>query len=215
MNQRDGRRAWKLSRGLVWISVIRVRHFTITPLYREPVSQIGRERVYPEVMSTFGADLRNATGQNMKWLVLVAIIVVSARAQAPDPQVLHIGALRGDQQRKALRAVLIAPITHAGFYDTVFYCEAELRDSLRRLVSDRKTGIEAAYFLSLVADANDLRAIIRKPPRSKLISDRWAYRIASSLLEAKEEEDWKFLRDCLMGKYHARGQLPGQCRHLS
>lgn len=137
----------------------------------------------------------------MKSVALTAIIVVSAWGQAHDPQVLRIAALGGNEQVKALRSALIGPITHAELYDTVFYCEERLRGSLRRLVSDRKAGIQAAYLLSLIADPEDLRAIIRRPPRPKLVTDRWAYRVACSLLDASNEEDWNFLRDCLMGKY--------------
>lgn len=133
---------------------------------------------------------------------MAAIIVALAKAQVHDPQVLRIAALPGDQQLKALRSTLIDPIADPAFYDTVFYCEAELRGSLRRLVSDRKTGVQAVRLLSLIADTNDLRAIIRNPPRARVFSDQlWAYHVASSLLDAKEEEDWNFLRDCLMGKY--------------
>ncbi len=131
---------------------------------------------------------------------MAGIGVAFMQAQDRDPEVLRIAGLSGKEQTKALRSALLSRSRGKAFGDTLFYSQEQLRGSLRRLVSDRKAGTEAAYYLCLIADHNDLRAIIRRPPRARTLTDFWAYQVASSVMEAGEEEEWNFLWDCLMGK---------------
>jgi hypothetical protein len=125
--------------------------------------------------------------------------------QVHDPSVLHVAELQGKAQQKALRLLLTHPPSNdwSTLYDSVFYYEVHLRASLRTLIQDPRVGTEAVEILTRIGEPEDLRFIIQHPPPSKhqLVSNRWAYGVACSLLDATTEEEWSFLRNSALGKY--------------
>lgn len=124
--------------------------------------------------------------------------------QTRDPDVLRIAGLQGAAQQKELRQLLLhLPRNAYRVHESVFYHEAQLRSAPRALVQDVKVGTQAAQFLSLIGEPDDLRFIVQHPPPSKhqAFPNRWAYGVASSLLDPTMEEDWVFLRDSALNKY--------------
>lgn len=77
---------------------------------------------------------------------------------------------------------------------------------MRSLVADSRVGQDAAYLLALIGVPEDLRFIIQSPPPStgKPLNHRWAYGVACSLLDPNTEEEWRFLRKCVLNEYEDR-----------
>jgi hypothetical protein len=128
----------------------------------------------------------------------------NAIVESHDPDLLRVSSLQGKAQRKELRHLLTHfPNNQYRFYESAFYYGDQLRPALRVLVGDPKVGGMAVDFLARLAEPEDLRFIIRNPPRPRhpLVSDRWAYKVACSLLDPRTEEEWSFLRSCTLNRY--------------
>ncbi len=142
-------------------------------------------------------------------LSLVILLAGSANAQdravqTQDPDVLRISRLQGKAQQKELRLILLHPLSDEDrFYESVFYHGVQLRSALRALLHDPTVGMEAANFLTLIGEPDDLRFIIQHPPSSKgeAFPHRWAYGVACSFLEPTADEDWAFLRNSALNRY--------------
>jgi hypothetical protein len=129
--------------------------------------------------------------------------------------VLEVAGLSGDAQVQAMRNLLRhPPYNYDSFVDSVFFHEAQLRSSLRRLVPDRKSGQEAARLLALIAEPEDLRAIFRRPPNVKWIFEQWPYYVATAMLDASTDEDWTFLQRCVLGGYTTPWAVSGAIQTL-
>lgn len=91
-------------------------------------------------------------------------------------------------------------------WDSVFYFEERTRPLLRRFLRDGRLFKAAAEALALIGDPDDLRLIIRIAPRPRPdpFENRWAYQVASALLEPRSEKDWAFLRACAVDEYDDR-----------
>jgi hypothetical protein len=152
---------------------------------------------------------------NRKHRLLMAIFVATVSLVIPfaglagaqndlDPAVQRIAGRKGKVQQRELRRLLIHPgDDDHSFYESIFYHEAHLRPALLALVHDPKVGAEAANFLTLIGQPDDVRFIIHHPPPSKgqAFPHRWAYGVACSLLDPTLEEDWTFLRYSAVNKY--------------
>ena len=136
------------------------------------------------------------------------LLIGSAQAQqcpslvAEDPAFARVIALTGKAQRNELRR-LMATDNQRGFINSVFYYGERLRPALLSLVADRDHAGYAVELLALIGEPEDLRRIIKSPPRAgrDALSFRWAYQVASSLLDPSSEEDWSFLRRCALHEY--------------
>jgi hypothetical protein len=129
--------------------------------------------------------------------------------------VARITTLRGDAQRDALRTLLHhPPNNYDSFCNSVFFHEAQLRPTLRQLVSDRVVGEQAVYLLALIADPEDLRAVFHRPPKAKRGFKQWAYYVATALLDARTDEDWAFLERCALQKYDDPWSVRGAIQTL-
>jgi len=124
-----------------------------------------------------------------------------------DPDGTRIAGLHSTAQQKALRLWLLhPPEDEANFLETIFYHEAQLRPALRALVRDQKVGNLVVEFLSLIGEPPDLGYLIEHPPyyKREAFPDRWAYGVASSLLDAGTDKEWSFLRQCALNKFDDR-----------
>jgi hypothetical protein len=135
----------------------------------------------------------------------VCCLVLALAVQGED--VRRIAELKGEPQRKALRAILaddafMEDVKNRG---AVFQYEDRLRPALRALVSDLGAGDRARTFLAQIGVAEDLRFIISaRSVESRPLPNRWAYRVACALLEPDSEEEWSFLRKCALNEYDDR-----------
>ena len=104
--------------------------------------------------------------------------------------------------------------TMTPFANFVFFHEAQLRPALRELVSDPIVGAHAVYLLGLVADEGDLRLIIRQPPKLRRGFNQWAYYVATALLNSRTEEEWAFLKRCVLQKFQDPWSVRGAIQTL-
>jgi hypothetical protein len=108
-----------------------------------------------------------------------------------------------------LRALLVNDrhdFTVLGGWYSIFYYEDKLRLSIRAFLRDPETRENARKVLAFIGDPNDLRLVLRQsPPAGKdPFSNRWAYDVASALLEPSTELEWAFLRACALNDYQDR-----------
>jgi hypothetical protein len=118
--------------------------------------------------------------------------------------------LREKAQRNAMKRLLAGrfePDYKHGENESLsklaFDYEHGLRPPLRSLVSDSQVGVEAARLLAFIGDPEDLRLVIRRAPEPKkeLFEDRWAYDVASALLEPATDREWAFLKKCAANEF--------------
>jgi hypothetical protein len=141
---------------------------------------------------------------NLVFLLGGSVHAQNAVVESHDPDLLRVSSLQGKAQRKELQHLFThLPNNEGRFYESVFYYGDQLRPALRALVGNPKVGGMAVDFLALVGEPEDLRFIIRNPPRPRhpLLADRWAYKVACSLLDPRTEEEWSFLRSCTINRY--------------
>jgi hypothetical protein len=98
----------------------------------------------------------------------------------------------------------------------IFYYEAQLRPSIRSLLSDTKTRAGAQEMLALIGDSEDVRLLIdlAPAPRRRPLSDHWAYWVVTALLTPRSEPEWTFLRNCALGFYGDRWVPTGAIQTL-
>jgi hypothetical protein len=119
--------------------------------------------------------------------------------------VRRIAGLEGETQINQVRELLVGHFEHSGWRldELVFVQENKFRPALRALVADPKVGPRAGQLLALIGVPDDVRLFLdhAPPPKRKLIEDRWAYDVASALLEPTTEKEWTFLRSCALNDY--------------
>jgi len=148
--------------------------------------------------------------------LLIAVCCFGQSRTGPDDDaVVKITRLHGNAQRTALRQLLHHPPNeYDSFANFVFFHEAQLRPALRELVSDPIVGAHAVYLLGLVADEGDLRLIIRQPPKLRRGFNQWAYYVATALLNSRTEEEWAFLKRCVLQKFQDPWSVRGAIQTL-
>jgi hypothetical protein len=125
------------------------------------------------------------------------------RLQIGDPDVFRVAQLQGSLQQAALRGLLA---NRRDLSEAVFYYGDRLRPSLRGLLQDGEVGESAAWSLALIGEPEDVKAIIGSPPRPKKLAfaSRWAYGVATSLLEPTSDSEWAFLQKCALNEFDDR-----------
>src|SRR2546426_6277652 len=111
--------------------------------------------------------------------------------QIGDSEVFRVAQLPGSPQAAALRGLLT---DRKNLSEAVFYYGDRLRPALRVLLQDAQVGERAAGLLAFIAVPADVKAIIGSPPRPEkpAFANRWAYGVATSLLEPTSDEEWTF-----------------------
>lgn len=122
----------------------------------------------------------------------------------------RIASLQGEAQVNELRELLAGDFEY-GFSDPsldelVFAHEHQFRPALRALVRDPTVGTKAGWQLAFIGVPDDIRLFLEHAPSPKrnLFDDRWAYVIATALLEPATEKEWTFLRNCAVNDYNDR-----------
>ena len=102
-------------------------------------------------------------------------------------------------------------------WDSIFYHEGQFRPLIRAFLRDDKARENAQEVLALIGDPDDLRLVVRLAPHFKggPFSNRWAYRVATALLEPRTEYEWAFLRACALNHYDDRWVDAGGIQTLS
>jgi hypothetical protein len=122
-----------------------------------------------------------------------------------DADLARIAGLDGRAQVDEVREVLAGSFGDSGYGldDCVFVHEQKFRPPLRALVSDPHVGISAGQLLAFIGVPDDIRHFLEHAPAPKPepFENRWAYRIASALLEPATEKEWEFLRNCAANEY--------------
>ncbi|MGD0014823.1 MAG: hypothetical protein ABSD56_10425 [Bryobacteraceae bacterium] len=117
---------------------------------------------------------------------------------------LHrIARLAGPARRRELRQFL-AGDPPDDLFELVFFYERRLRPALRSLAEDPHVGGMARALLAFIGVPADLQWLVRHaPPLSREpFGNRWAYGIATALLEPSDDEQWAFLRKCALNEYN-------------
>lgn len=129
-----------------------------------------------------------------------AALALDCQLQIGDPEVFRIARLQGYDRELALRALLAD--SKSDLNEAVFYYGDRLRAALRVLLKDARVGESAAGLLAFIAAPDDVKAIIGSPPSPKnsAFGNRWAYDVATSLLEPTSDEEWSFLRKCALNE---------------
>jgi len=151
--------------------------------------------------------MRNGTATDLAKGIAIAVLAIlisvwmifsqdDQRRTLPDLQ--QITNLRGPSQQQALQSFLEA--TKSG--DEIFYHESQLRSALRALIYapnvSQNVSHKALSFLALIGVTEDLQFIIDNPPKTTWMYHRWAYDVASSLLEPTSDKEWAFLQKCAL-----------------
>lgn len=105
----------------------------------------------------------------------------------------------------------------------LFFNEAELRAPLRTLVADERVGRAAIQLLADVAVREDLEYVLAHAP--KIVDEdgegyafgdnRWAYAVATSLVNPTSDAAWAFLEACASGEYFDRWVDAGAIKTLA
>lgn len=118
----------------------------------------------------------------------------------------HVVELEGNAQLLALREFLAGDLLteSARFRDLVFYYEKPLRPLLRRLARDPEVAERAIEFISLIGVPEDLSFAMSLTPISKHpgFENRWRYWVSTALPNPDTEEEWSFLRKCVLNEYN-------------
>jgi hypothetical protein len=129
--------------------------------------------------------------------------VLARKFAAPD--VHRIASLQGDAQINQLRELLAGDFgdSGSGLDALVFVQEHEFRPGLRALAGDPKVGTAAGQLLAFIGVPDDVRLFLDYAPlpKKELFENRWAYGIASALLEPATEKEWTFLRNCAINDH--------------
>lgn len=136
--------------------------------------------------------------------------VLKQEFQSKD--IRRIARLHGEAQSKELRELLGGEFERDSrkesedFWELMFFHERACRPALRALIQDARVGEEIAKLLAFIGVPEDLRLVIQhaRPPKRKLFEDRWAYYVATALLEPTTEGEWEFLRKCAVNEYDDR-----------
>ncbi|MEQ1843648.1 MAG: hypothetical protein ABL994_24850, partial [Verrucomicrobiales bacterium] len=124
------------------------------------------------------------------------------------PDVTRIAALPADSRLGELRELWAGDFIdeESDLWELVFIHEASLRPGLRALVSDPDLGILAGKLLAFIGVPEDIRFFLNQapPPRVAGMENRWAYFVATALLEPSTEPEWAFLRICATNGYDDR-----------
>ena len=121
-----------------------------------------------------------------------------------------IAALEPSLRRDALRELLGSEMDDDESPEQgAFYNEAELRAPLRALVEDPKVGRAAIHLLALIGDRSDLEFVLAHAPKIipeddeayEYWENRWAYSVATALVNPTSEAAWAFLEGCASGDY--------------
>ena len=145
--------------------------------------------------------------QFLRVLLTLTIFTCAAAVAAPpaNPDVARVASLEGAAQQRALAALLADPRHYSE--DSLFYYEAQLRQSLRALLRDQEVGERASGLLSFIGEPDDLRLIVQLAPPAgtdRLFANRWAYDVVCALLEPGSDEEWAFLRKAALNEYNDR-----------
>ena len=182
----------------------------ITPLFDHKVmcarsSLSDHQVVYIWIMKVRSAL---ATARSGLLVAMLTALVGSAqplgcRLQIGDPDVFRVAQLQGSLQQTALQGLLA---NRRDLSEALFYYGNRLRPSLRGLLQDGEVGESAAWSLALIGVPEDVKTIIGSPPRTKKLAfaSRWAYGVATSLLEPTSDSEWAFLQKCALNEFDDR-----------
>jgi hypothetical protein len=110
-----------------------------------------------------------------------------------------------DTQRQELRELLAGDFGEEWyqFRDSVFYSEAQLRPILRTLALEPDLTERARDLLSMIAVPEDLHFIMQLPPPSLTegFPERWRYSVVTALVDPDSEDEWTFLRRCVLNDF--------------
>lgn len=117
--------------------------------------------------------------------------------------------LKGEAQQIAMKELLVGRFRRGAegdwqSLDEVIFCqEREFRPVLRSLLPDAQVGMKAGRLLAFIGAPEDLRLVLQHatPPKRNSSGERWAYPVASALLEPTTEAEWEFLKRCALGDY--------------
>lgn len=120
----------------------------------------------------------------------------------------RIASLQKEEQINELRELLAGEFDYTGptLNELLFLQEHKFRPALRALVRDPKVGTKAGWQLAFIGVPDDIRLFLKHapPPKRDLFEDRWAYVVATALLEPATGREWGFLRDCAINDYNDR-----------
>jgi len=118
----------------------------------------------------------------------------------------RIAMLDEKAQIPELRELLAADFEDSGdgLETLVFAQEHRFRPALRALVTDAKIGMVAGQLLAFIGAPEDVRLVLEHAPPpapADSFENRWAYGVASALLEPSTEKEWAFLRSSALDEY--------------
>jgi hypothetical protein len=132
--------------------------------------------------------------------------------------VARILALPADAQRRELRELLAGEMDPAGppLNELIFASQDRARPSLRWLLDDPQIGAQAGELLAFIGNPDDVRLLVQfaPDPDGESAVNRWAYTVASALLEPSGEREWAFLKRCAADNYGDRWVDTGAIRTL-
>jgi hypothetical protein len=128
------------------------------------------------------------------------------KRQFQPEDVGRIARLSGTAQKNELRELLASEFdaSKQNLADLVFAQSFALRSSLRSLVEDPKVTLAAGELLAYIGLPEDIRLLMQYAPSPKKdpAISRWAYRVASAMLEPGSERDWLFLKKCALNEFN-------------
>jgi hypothetical protein len=122
-----------------------------------------------------------------------------------DADITRILALPAEAQRRELRESLAGEMDPAGapLDEMIFSRQDQARASLRWLLDDPQIGAQAGELLAFIGQPDDVRLLVQfaPDPNGDAAVNRWAYAVASALLEPSAERQWSFLKKCAADNY--------------
>jgi hypothetical protein len=115
----------------------------------------------------------------------------------------QVGLLKGIEFEQKFRELLASDFDGMDLGRRIFQKDSKFRPALLKLLDDPKLTEKAIDLLAFIAVPEDLRLIIAKDPAPKreFLKNRWAYRVASSVVEPTTDAEWEFLRKCACNDY--------------
>jgi hypothetical protein len=160
-----------------------------------------------------------ASAQDCKLVRIVAFSALLQTASLDDSKevIRRIAYLRGEAQQRALKSLLESDQDEPEIISHIFFYENRLRPALRSLMRDSSMRWIAVWLLAIIAAPEDVNLILHTPPPlnpGPSFPDRWAYGVASSLLNPRTSEEWQFLENCATDQFRDRWVDQGAIRSL-
>ena len=135
-----------------------------------------------------------------------SLYVLKRRFSSKDIE--QISMLTGVEQKDKLKEVLTGNFTEEirSLEEIIFSKEKNFRPVLCELLGESEYFNQVSSILAFIGNPQDIRLIIKKSPLNKkgFFQNRWAYNVACAVFDPISDEEWAFIRKCVINEYEDR-----------